>query len=639
MKLLAKLLLFFVPLTLLLLGTALFASRRGMHAILLGEVRDRGLAQISVNSRAFSAAFETGSEAALLPLLQSLKEQVRGVQTAALDGTGKVLAHTNVMEKSKTYSDALTVRMLGEELPVFNEIGVKGEPVLEISAPVWREEPEKEDFLLSAGNNSGKRRLGTILLGIPLTHTIQLQDRLFMRQTALFILAVGGCSLILVVYVALVILRPARRLASGIAKVSLGEYGLAVPAGADDELGQLTRAFNLMSANLKNTTVSRDRLIEEAAERKRVEAALLYSDERFRQVSERSGDWIWETDSEGRYTYSSPVAQAILGYKPEELKGRYFHDFFIPTEKANLLAECARIMSANAIFSGFISKRTHKDGHEVILETSGGPVLNGSGALAGYRGVNRDITQRRKLEAAMIQSEKMSAIGQLAAGVAHEINNPLGIILGFAQSAARGVKEGERLAMPLKTIEREAIRCKDLVQNLLVFSRSSKQSAPVTELDLNTAVEGALSMITAQTKTCNVELSRQLASGLPKIFFSAVQVQQIVINLANNSIDAMPKGGTLTVGTALSGLRPGCVELRVRDTGEGIPKERREKIFEPFFTTKEVGKGTGLGLSLVYEIVHNHGGVIELESEEGKGSCFTILLPIQPPPASSGRTA
>jgi PAS domain S-box-containing protein len=638
-KLLAKLLLFFVPLTLLLLGTALFASRRGMHAILLGEVRDRGLAQISVNSRAFSAAFETGSEAALLPLLQSLKEQVRGVQTAALDGTGKVLAHTNVMEKSKTYSDALTVRMLGEELPVFNEIGVKGEPVLEISAPVWREEPEKEDFLLSAGNNSGKRRLGTILLGIPLTHTIQLQDRLFMRQTALFILAVGGCSLILVVYVALVILRPARRLASGIAKVSLGEYGLAVPAGADDELGQLTRAFNLMSANLKNTTVSRDRLIEEAAERKRVEAALLYSDERFRQVSERSGDWIWETDSEGRYTYSSPVAQAILGYKPEELKGRYFHDFFIPTEKANLLAECARIMSANAIFSGFISKRTHKDGHEVILETSGGPVLNGSGALAGYRGVNRDITQRRKLEAAMIQSEKMSAIGQLAAGVAHEINNPLGIILGFAQSAARGVKEGERLAMPLKTIEREAIRCKDLVQNLLVFSRSSKQSAPVTELDLNTAVEGALSMITAQTKTCNVELSRQLASGLPKIFFSAVQVQQIVINLANNSIDAMPKGGTLTVGTALSGLRPGCVELRVRDTGEGIPKERREKIFEPFFTTKEVGKGTGLGLSLVYEIVHNHGGVIELESEEGKGSCFTILLPIQPPPASSGRTA
>ncbi|MFA6433914.1 MAG: ATP-binding protein [Elusimicrobiales bacterium] len=631
--------LFFVPLTLLLLGTALFASRRGMHAILLGEVRDRGLAQISVNSRAFSAAFETGSEAALLPLLQSLKEQVRGVQTAALDGTGKVLAHTNVMEKSKTYSDALTVRMLGEELPVFNEIGVKGEPVLEISAPVWREEPEKEDFLLSAGNNSGKRRLGTILLGIPLTHTIQLQDRLFMRQTALFILAVGGCSLILVVYVALVILRPARRLASGIAKVSLGEYGLAVPAGADDELGQLTRAFNLMSANLKNTTVSRDRLIEEAAERKRVEAALLYSDERFRQVSERSGDWIWETDSEGRYTYSSPVAQAILGYKPEELKGRYFHDFFIPTEKANLLAECARIMSANAIFSGFISKRTHKDGHEVILETSGGPVLNGSGALAGYRGVNRDITQRRKLEAAMIQSEKMSAIGQLAAGVAHEINNPLGIILGFAQSAARGVKEGERLAMPLKTIEREAIRCKDLVQNLLVFSRSSKQSAPVTELDLNTAVEGALSMITAQTKTCNVELSRQLASGLPKIFFSAVQVQQIVINLANNSIDAMPKGGTLTVGTALSGLRPGCVELRVRDTGEGIPKERREKIFEPFFTTKEVGKGTGLGLSLVYEIVHNHGGVIELESEEGKGSCFTILLPIQPPPASSGRTA
>jgi signal transduction histidine kinase len=255
------------------------------------------------------------------------------------------------------------------------------------------------------------------------------------------------------------------------------------------------------------------------------------------------------------------------------------------------------------------------------------PIKDDNGKIISLTGIHTDITRRKKLEAAMLQSEKLSAIGQLAAGVAHEINNPLGIILGFAQSVVKRIKNAEDpLALPLKSIEREAVRCKNLVQNLLVFSRTS-QNAKSEDVDLNAAVESVLSLILAQTKTHNVELVKELGAALPRINANQTQIQQIIINLCGNAVDAMPKGGTLIISTAISSKQPGYVEIRVRDTGGGIPKNLQKQIFDPFFTTKEVGKGTGLGLSLVYEIVTKHGGSIELESEEGKGAEFTVFLP------------
>lgn len=225
------------------------------------------------------------------------------------------------------------------------------------------------------------------------------------------------------------------------------------------------------------------------------------------------------------------------------------------------------------------------------------------------------------------QSEKMSAVGQLAAGVAHEINNPLGIILGFAQGLTKRLKEDDPMAMPLKSIEREAVRCANLVQDLLVFSRTAKIEDELS--DLNETLTGALSLIFARAKTQNVEIVSEMSADLPRIPANRNKLQQALINLANNAIDAMPKGGTLTVGTSLSDRNTGYVEINVRDTGHGIPKEIQARVMEPFFTTKETGKGTGLGLSLVYAIVQKHNGSIELESEEGKGTRFTVFLPIQ----------
>ena len=227
----------------------------------------------------------------------------------------------------------------------------------------------------------------------------------------------------------------------------------------------------------------------------------------------------------------------------------------------------------------------------------------------------------------MAQSQKLAAVGRLAGGVAHEINNPLGVILGFAQGVVRRMQPGDPLEMPLKSIEREAVRCKDLVQDLLTFSRVGKGQKE--EVDLNEAIKEALSLVIAQAKVQNVQLVTDLESTLPKIQAVKNQMQQVIINLSNNAIDAMSNGGTLSVRTRKTNAAgKQFLEIQVEDSGQGIPAEIQPKIFEPFFTTKEVGKGTGLGLSLVYEIIQKHGGRISLESQVGKGSIFHIHLPI-----------
>jgi two-component system NtrC family sensor kinase len=225
----------------------------------------------------------------------------------------------------------------------------------------------------------------------------------------------------------------------------------------------------------------------------------------------------------------------------------------------------------------------------------------------------------------LIQSNKLAAIGQLAGGVAHEINNPIGVILGFAQIVARDVHEGEPLYLPLRSIEREAIRCKKLVADLLTFSRISKVEKE--DIIINDAIDQTLSLVEAQAKVKNVRIIREYSNSLPMISANKQQIQQVAINLCTNAMDSMPEGGTIMISTA---AHTGFIELAVSDTGSGIPEDVKEHIFEPFFTTKEVGKGTGLGLSICYETVQRHNGTIEVESprKDGtKGTAFIIKLP------------
>jgi signal transduction histidine kinase len=250
--------------------------------------------------------------------------------------------------------------------------------------------------------------------------------------------------------------------------------------------------------------------------------------------------------------------------------------------------------------------------------------------LDALRDSSRQLDQAyrrlRDNQAQLLQSARLASVGQLAAGVAHEINNPMMVILGFAQSALRRLPPDDPLAFPLSSIERESIRVRDLVRKLLAFSRQNE--LPETVVQAGTVVADALALVEAMAASRGIAVRREIPEAALPVRGTAPQIQQVVINLCSNALDAMPGGGTLSVRAACAEAdgRP-WIAIEVADTGTGIPPENREKVFDPFFTTKEPGQGTGLGLFIASEIVQQHRGRIAFESEVGKGTRFRVLLP------------
>lgn len=263
------------------------------------------------------------------------------------------------------------------------------------------------------------------------------------------------------------------------------------------------------------------------------------------------------------------------------------------------------------------------------------------------RNLEQKIVQRtvelEETQAQLLQSEKMSAIGQLAAGVAHELNNPLGGILGYAQIALEKMKKVDA-ANPIRAelanyerylteIEKQARRCKNIVQNLLRFSRLPRR-VEFEYVDANRVITDTATFVEHQMHMNQIDLKLELASKLPTVHGNAGQLQQVFTNLIINAMHASSPGSEIIIKTQSSpalGEFGGAVEIQFIDQGCGIPRENLKKIFEPFFTTKELGKGTGLGLSVSYGIIRDHGGEIRVLSTVGKGSIFTVVIPLQKP--------
>ena len=229
----------------------------------------------------------------------------------------------------------------------------------------------------------------------------------------------------------------------------------------------------------------------------------------------------------------------------------------------------------------------------------------------------------REAQQQIIQSEKLASIGRLAAGVAHEINNPVGVILGFAQLLQRYIPPDDISTQPLATIEQESIRCKQIVQNLLDFARVGELR--LLEVDLHQTLEATCQLLEYQLSRGKVQLVKNYATDLPPVTADPQQLQQVFVNVMRNAYQAMPQGGRLEIRTWAEGNK---VTVAFSDEGGGIPLEHVGRIFDPFFTTKEPGEGTGLGLSVSYGIVQRHGGSIDVESKESKGTTFTIRLPV-----------
>jgi two-component system, NtrC family, sensor kinase len=231
----------------------------------------------------------------------------------------------------------------------------------------------------------------------------------------------------------------------------------------------------------------------------------------------------------------------------------------------------------------------------------------------------------KETQAALIQSEKMAAFGQIGAGIAHEVKNPLAGILGLTQISLRKIEKDTLLHQNLTIIEKETRRCKTIIENLLKFARQEKIS--FTKVNINQIVDDAATIVDHQLGINHIRLKKHLAEGLPDVRGNTNQLQQVLLNLLINAQQAMDgQPGRITLSTGLSG--DGRVEIRVKDTGKGIPPDEADKIFEPFFSTKPVGQGTGLGLSVSYGIIKEHHGDISVISQPGQGAEFIITLPV-----------
>ncbi len=398
-----------------------------------------------------------------------------------------------------------------------------------------------------------------------------------------------------------------------------------------------------------------------ALEISKARLALANSEQRFRQVTETSGDWIWEVDCDGRYVYVSPVAKAILGYEPQELMNQPWTAWVVEGDRKRVEAELRRVLKSKATIRRLINQQKHKDGLHVVLETTAMPIVDEAGHVTGCRGAHRDVTHEYDLEAQLRHSQKMDAIGRLAGGIAHDFNNLLTAILGCSSLMLEDLPEDHPMRADLGRIQAAGERAASLTRQLLAFSR--RQVLHVQKLSLNETVQD-MEKLLQRTLGENIELITRLDPALQPVETDADQLQQVLMHLAINGRDAMIdpysvasnervrsqieehrdqmrfRAKQLVIETANAkldaafcrthpGIQPGpYVRLSVSDTGIGMPPEVREHLFEPFFTTKEVGKGSGLGLSTIYGIVKQMGGVITVDSELGEGTTFTLYLPL-----------
>jgi len=272
--------------------------------------------------------------------------------------------------------------------------------------------------------------------------------------------------------------------------------------------------------------------------------------------------------------------------------------------------------------TGIYKHRLVSNGRPVILNVSITPLVSKSGEKIGRLLLFDDVTQRERLEEQMSQTEKLTSLGLLAAGVAHEVNTPLAVISNYIQMLAKQMPEGDPRHAIIDKIVKQTFRASEIVNNLLNFSRTG--TGDLADVDVNHVVEETLSLVAHPLKSAQIQVVKQLGPSLPPVRGSANKLQQVFLNLFLNARDAMPSGGMLEVRTA---MHNGSVEIEIADTGNGIAREHIHKIFDPFFTTKPGGSGTGLGLSVSYGIIKEHAGKIDVRSTPGRGTSFHVEFP------------
>jgi len=388
--------------------------------------------------------------------------------------------------------------------------------------------------------------------------------------------------------------------------------------------------------NEKGEIVGYEGINLDITERKRIENELREANEFFMNLIESSVDGIIAADMKGDIFIFNRGAEALTGYTAEEVIGKIHITKIYPEGIAKEIMKKLRSSEYGGV-GKFIPTQLNvvdKATEEIPIQLSAALIYDGAGREVASVGIFTDLRARLKMEKRLqethlqlVSSEKMASLGKLAAGIAHEINNPLGGILIYASLMAEDLPEDDSKRGDLARIVQETSRCKDIVKSLLEFARQTEPKMEPT--DINRAVTDGLFFLENQALFHNIKIIKKLDPFLPFVRGNAGQLKQVLINIIVNAAEAMHGNGTLTITSYPSPDRKG-VFFEFTDTGEGIPQENLTRIFDPFFTTKDVGKGTGLGLSTSYGIVESHGGRLSVKSKVGEGTTFTIELPTYP---------
>jgi PAS domain S-box-containing protein len=444
------------------------------------------------------------------------------------------------------------------------------------------------------------------------------------RMVLLFFLLSALISLVVAYSVSRYLAQGLRELREGAALIGGMQLDYQIPVKRRDEIADLALAFNDMA---KKLLAARLQLIQTNEE-------LRASEQRHRSLVDHAVYGMYRCTLEGRFLDVNPALSAMLGFAPTELLAMNpARDIYVNPSDCDHVVQSIQVKGR---IEGVEVQWRRKDGIQLVVRLSGSAALDEQGNAKEFEMIAEDFTERRRLEEQLRQAQKMEAVGRLAGGVAHDFNNLLTVIKGHSDLILNDLRQDHPLHSDVEEIERAADRAAAVTSQLLAFSR--RQVLAPRVLDMNTLVDGMQKLLRRLLGE-DVELVTLLDAGLNRVKADPGQVEQVIMNLAVNARDAMPRGGVLTLRTSnihIDGdraseqvaLKPGAyVVLSVVDNGIGMDAATQAQIFEPFFTTKEPGKGTGLGLATAYGIVRQSGGEIAVQSQPGTGSTFRVYLP------------